>query len=147
MSNTESNNAKKKYLNSYKWLKHRARSLELEIEAIRSQYTGHAITYSDMPKAPSSAHDLSDYASAVFELVDSLNAIHVDIIRQYEQISEAIEVMENETEKELLRLRYLQSYDWDDIAEHFGYVVRTVYRIHGSALYHFQIPKDVSKCQ
>lgn len=143
----QTNSDKKKYLNSYKWLKHRARSLELEIESIRSQYTGHAITYSDMPKAPSNQSDLSDYASAVFTLIDKLTALQGDIVHRYETISEAIEVMENETEKELLRLRYLQSYDWDDIADHFGYVVRTVYRIHGSALYHFQIPKDVSKCQ
>lgn len=140
MSNTESNNAKKKYLNSYKWLKHRARSLELEIEAIRSQYTGHAITYSDMPKAPSSVHDLSDYASAVFELVDSLNTIHVDIIRQYEQISEAIERLEDETEKQVLRLRYLRGYQWHQIANAIGYAERNTYKIHGDALAHFSIP-------
>lgn len=136
----QTNSDKKKYLNSYKWLKHRARSLELEIESIRSQYTGRAITYSDMPKAPSSAHDLSDYAAAVFELVDSLNAIHVDIIRQYEQISEAIERLEDETEKQVLRLRYLRGYQWHQIANAIGYAERNTYKIHGDALAHFNIP-------
>ena len=136
----QTNSDKKKYLNSYKWLKHRARSLELEIESIRSQYTGHAITYSDMPKAPSSQSDLSDYASAVFGLIAKLTALQNDIVRRYEQISEAIELLEDATEKQVLRLRYLQGYEWRKVADAIGYAERQTYKIHGEALAHFNIP-------
>lgn len=133
------NKQKKQYLNSYRYLLHRSNSIEQEIETIRSRYTGRAITYSDMPGAPSESHDLSDYAAAVSDLVDALNSIRIQMIDSYQRISDSIEMMEDEQEKQLLRLRYLQGYSWKDVAKDMAYSEQRVYQIHGNALIHFKI--------
>lgn len=112
------------------------RELLEEIEEVRSRYTGHAIMYSDMPKAHNSEHDLSDYMSEVDTLLQRLQSRQKQIIAVYSDIDRAIEQMDSVTEKSLLRYRYLLGYEWEEIADKMGYALRSVYRIHGDALAH-----------
>ena len=54
-----------------------------------------------------------------------------------EAVSQAIDCVENNQEKLLLRYRYIDGRTWQKIAELLDVSLRTVHRIHGSALQHF----------
>ena len=52
----------------------------------------------------------------------------------------AIEDMENTEEKLLLKYRYFEGHTWEEIAVRMSVSIRTVHRIHGSALQNFIVP-------
>lgn len=136
----QSNEEKKKYLKSYLNMRSREAELIEEIAELRSRYTGQAITYSDMPKG-SADKDLSDYAAEVDKLERRLRTMQQEAVKTYLQISDAIEKVEKITERQVLRIRYLQGItDWDVIGDKLGYSRTHAARIHGSALIHFRIP-------
>ena len=133
------NDRKKAYLRSYIYLKRKEQHIAEEIEAVRTRYIGHAITYSDMPKAHDSEHDLSDYIVEVDALLRTLQKRQAEAAVAYRQIEAAVERMEDPKEKELLRLRYLQDLSWQEVADRMVYEISWVTRIHGKALEHFVI--------
>lgn len=136
---TRENEAKKQFLRRYNYLRRKEEELEAEMDAIRAKYTGRAITYSDMPTAHDSEHDLSDYAAEVDDLLCDLIAIRNRAIASYRHISKSIEAMSDDREKELLRLKYLHGLDWEEVADRMHYTTRWVYKLHGYALAHFRI--------
>ena len=133
------NKEKKEFLRRYQYLKRRELELAEEIEELRSQYTGHAIRYSDMPKAHNAEHDLSDYAAKLDKLFERLKERKTDTIRAYYEIEDAIETVEDMQERELLRLRYLRGMRWEAVAERIGYTERRMHQLHGLALEHLSI--------
>ena len=56
------------------------------------------------------------------------------------KINKAIDMMDNYDEQLLLRYRYLDSLTWRKISEIMLVSIRTVYRIHGTALQNFRVP-------
>ncbi|MCD7764025.1 MAG: DUF1492 domain-containing protein [Lachnospiraceae bacterium] len=52
----------------------------------------------------------------------------------------AIEDMENTEEKLLLKYRYFEGHTWEEIAVRMSVSIRTMHRIHGSALQNFIVP-------
>lgn len=52
----------------------------------------------------------------------------------YLDIYNKIEKMEDETEKRVLRLKYLEGYSWEQVAEEIGYSIRQIHNIHKRAL-------------
>ena len=62
--------------------------------------------------------------------IDSLVDVKLDI-------TERIGRMENADEQTLLHYRYLDEFSWNDIALKMNVSLRTIYRLHGSALQHF----------
>ena len=135
---TKENEQKKKYLRSYRRLEHHADRLEQEIEAIRARYTGHAITYSDMPKANNIAHDLSEYAAQVDELLADVVRLRTEAVQAYRQIAKDIEALDDVTERELMRYRYIYGMTWQEVADAMHYTDRWVRILHGRALAHFK---------
>lgn len=57
------------------------------------------------------------------------------------EISAAIDGLENQEEKLVLRYRYLDECAWDEISRLLHVSERTVYRLHGTALQNFTVPK------
>nr|DAT75047.1 MAG TPA: hypothetical protein [Caudoviricetes sp.] len=57
-----------------------------------------------------------------------------------EEISKAIDKLENRDEQLLLRYRYLDNCTWEEIAAMLNVSIRSVHRIHGMALQHFSVP-------
>ena len=55
------------------------------------------------------------------------------------EISNRIEAMDNEDEKDLLTHKYIEGMDWAEIAEKMNISERNVYRIHNRAIKHFKI--------
>lgn len=57
-------------------------------------------------------------------------------------ISEAIDAMEDDSERLLLRCRYLDGLSWTDISRIMNISLRTVHRLHSTALENFTIPEE-----
>ncbi len=85
---------------------------------------------------------------AVCKLIDLEKRITAEIDRYVDMREEAercIDRLSQETERELLRYRYLCGLTWEKIAERMNYEVRQIYRLHGRALQ--RIEDYIPKCQ
>lgn len=62
------------------------------------------------------------------------------LVRLKEEINTAIDKLESRDEQLVLRYRYLDDCTWEEISRMLNVSLRTVYRIHGSALQNFSVP-------
>ena len=62
------------------------------------------------------------------------------LVRLKEEINMAIDMLASRDEQLLLRYRYLDDFTWEEIARILNVSLRTVHRIHGSALQNFIVP-------
>ena len=62
------------------------------------------------------------------------------LVRLKEEINMAIDMLASRDEQLLLRYRYLDDFTWEEIARMLNVSLRTVHRIHGSALQNFIAP-------
>ena len=128
----------KEYLSQYRVVQREIEDLDYRMAQLRLKYAApSAIEYSDMPKAHNANYDLSDYIAKMDELTNymiskytRLRGIEVDIYMR-------LDSMEDQTERELLRFRYIDGLTWTQIANKLNTVERNVYFIHGRALRHF----------
>lgn len=80
----------------------------------------------------------------VIRIVDLEKQIQQDVerlIKLKSDIREAINQMENVDEKLLLRYRYINFLNWEEICVNLNVSMRTVHRLHSSALQHLKVPK------
>ena len=84
--------------------------------------------------------DLSVYAEKVSDLIEKIGQQKLECCKKYEEISEAISNMKDDTEREVLMRRYIMCEKWEEIAVNMGYGYRHVLKIHGNALNNFKIP-------
>ena len=128
----------KEWLMRYSDAWREAEDVELRLTQIRLRYrTPSAIEYSDMPKAHKQT-DLSDYMSMVERYEKILIEKYEKCIWIEIQIYQAIDRLEDESERILLRYRYIDRLRREEIAEKMHCVQRTVFRIHGRALLHIK---------
>lgn len=83
--------------------------------------------------------DLSEYAAQLDELLTELKDQMELRIRIRREITRKIETMQDETEKTVLRLRYIRWMKWERIAERMGYSWKQIHRIHEMALTNFKM--------
>lgn len=62
------------------------------------------------------------------------------LVRLKEEINTAIDKLEDRDEQLVLRYRYLDDCTWEEISRMLNVSLRTVHRIHGSALQNFSVP-------
>lgn len=62
------------------------------------------------------------------------------LVRLKEAINAAIDRLASREEQLVLRYRYLDNCSWEEISRMLNVSLRTVHRIHGSALQHFSVP-------
>lgn len=62
------------------------------------------------------------------------------LVELKEEINSAIDKLENRDEQLLLRYRYLDDCSWEEISHMMNISIRSVHRIHGSALQNFVVP-------
>ena len=62
------------------------------------------------------------------------------LVRRKDEINTAIDMLENRHEQLVLRYRYLDDCTWEEISRMLNVSLRTVHRIHGSALQNFSVP-------
>lgn len=134
----EENEKKKEYLRRYHAAELAEREIREEIDDLRMNKMFPALIQDGMPHG-SSCMDLSEYAAQLDELLTELKDQMEQRIRIRREITQRIEAMRDETEKTVLRLRYIHWMKWERIADRMGYSIRNITKIHGKALAHFEI--------
>lgn len=130
------NQAKKEYLLRYRDALIKQRMIEDEIRELRLNKMVPSLIQDGMPHG-TVVGDLSGYMAKLDALLNDLDRQAQSCIDIRREIVEKIECMQNETEKLLLRLRYINGKKWEEIAMEMNLDVRWVYRLHGRALQHF----------
>lgn len=97
-----------------------------------------AIPTTDFSKERVSGGEQSDkIATLVSKIIDLENEIQGEIdeaVDLEKEIRTVINRQENESERLLLKLRYIDFNTWEEVAEKMNYSVMQVWRIHNSAL-------------
>lgn len=133
------NELKKDYLKSYGDAIRAEKAIEDEIKQLRLDKMCPSIVIDDMPRGVGGHSDLSDYIVKVDELLEVLRMSMEERIELRREIIRKVESMSNETEKLVLRLRYIQMKTWEELAAQIGYSWQHVHKIHGKALQHFEM--------
>ena len=143
MAIVRENERKKEYLKGYIYSVRKAQRLKEQIEELRSQQMFPSANHDGMPQG--NAHsDLSGYMARLDALVSQLEAEKEIAIREYNEIYNQVQLMQDEAEKEVLERRYLLGDSWWGIAVKMNYAESHIYRIHGAALSHFQMTEHES---
>ena len=142
------NDRKKEYLRSYRQHVRRIHRINAEIAELREMKVSPGMKANDgMPHGSGGQGDLSGYVANVDEMIKELIEERYLRIKTYQEIAKRIKKLKSENEKDVLFYRYISGLDWWEIAEKMKFSERQIYRLHGNALAHFELPKDVSECQ
>lgn len=142
------NDKKKEYLRSYRYHVRRIHRINAEIAELREMKLHPSMKPDDgMPHGSGGQGDLSGYAAELDEMIRELQRERYLRIKTYQAIAQQIKHMKSRNESDVLFYRYISGLGWWEIAEKMGFSERQIFRIHGKALAHFEIPKDVSECQ
>lgn len=132
------NEKKKEYLWRYQNAKRKEAEINEEIMQLRIDKMVPSLVQDGMPHG-SGGGDLSGYAARLDELMRELYEQMEKKITIRLEISRKIEEMQDETESLLLRYRYIQGLNFEEIAVKMGYGYRHITRLHGWALQHFEM--------
>ncbi len=122
----------KKALKEYRSLKCELAELEDRIASVQEQ-RARAMCLSERVKTNRHG-DLSDDMAKLEELIESWHKKNDAILAMLHKIESEIDSVDNSAERRLLRLRYIDGYDWDTIARIMGYSEPYIYTMHGRAL-------------
>ena len=141
------NEKKKEYLRSYQKHVRRIKRIESDMEEIRMMKQYPSMSSDGMPHVSNNS-DLSNYAAVLDKKERELIREKQSRVVGYRDVTNQIEILESDLERDVLHYRYIKGLEWWEIAEKMGYSERQIHRYHGKALAHFYIPeKDVSECQ
>lgn len=73
------------------------------------------------------------------QIVNHLNDFAQDKYSVCRHILQLINDLPSETEKNILLLKYIHGYTWEEISEHLNYSLRQIYNIHNHALEHLTL--------
>lgn len=132
------NEAKKEYLMRYRDAVRLEKQIEEEITRLRLDTMMPAVVNDGMPHG-SGIGDLSGYAAAMDRLMNDLKEQLEKRITIRREITQKIEKMPNETEKMVLRYRYIHLLKWEEIAVKMCYSWKGIHKVHGRALQHFKM--------
>ena len=148
MKEKSENEKKKEYLRSYRKHIRRIHRINAEIAELRAMKMYPSMKPDDgMPHGSGGQDDLSVYAGDIDEMIRELQHERYLRIKTYQKIVRQIKRLKSRNENDILFYRYIKGLEWYEVAEVMGYSERQIFRIHGNALEHFVIPKDVSECQ
>ncbi|MGL5435891.1 MAG: sigma factor-like helix-turn-helix DNA-binding protein [Lachnospiraceae bacterium] len=136
MQQWEENEQKKEYLKSYRKAQIREQRILDEIQRLRMDKMFPSVTYDDMPHG-TDVGDMSDYIVLVEAEIEKLKQERLEKIKLYREIESRIRAMTNDNEQDVLRLRYLTGFSWEQVAVKMGYSWQHVHKIHASALKNF----------
>lgn len=128
---------KKEYLKSYRKIGRELRSLSEEINQLRLSQIMPGIVSDGLPKS-SGGSDLSGYAARLDELEREFQAKVSALQRRRAEIEASIALMEDATERAVLRYYYLCGMTLDQVATEVHYTGRHIQNIRARALVHFE---------
>lgn len=133
------NERKKEYLQSYGAALRAEAVMEEEIQELRRSKMEPAAKLDGMPVGSFTISDLSGYMAKVDELLKEMTEMMEQRIDLRKEIIHKIEEMNDETEKLVLRLRYIHMLKWEDVAEKMCYSWKGIHKVHERALLHFPL--------
>lgn len=133
------NEKKKQYLLQYRDTLRAEKQIEEEITQLRLDTMMPAVVNDGMPHGSGGCGDLSGYAAAMDRLMNDLKEQLEKRITIRREITQKIEKMPNETEKMVLRYRYIHLLKWEEIAVKMCYSWKGIHKVHGRALQHFKM--------
>lgn len=129
---------KKDYLKSYEKAVRQMERAELKMQEIRLSRIVPPVVNDGMPHAHNNS-DLSSYAVLVDRAEKEYMKRRYQRIKKCKEITDRIERLEDEDEKDVLMYRYIKLLRWIDIQEKMGITERQMYRIHSEALKNFKL--------
>lgn len=81
------------------------------------------------------------YLGDIIEMENRIQKELCELVVLKNKIFSSLEKMENRDERLLLTYRYLDQASWEEIAGYLSVSMRTVHRIHSSALQNFLVPE------
>lgn len=136
MSSNEVIEQKKAYLRSYRNAVRQEKILSDEILRLHMDLT--LLDFTEADNLPACTAKIKD-------MIGHLQRLRLEKILQYSDISKYIEQVPDDTERDLLTLKYLQGKTWEQVAESLGYSWQWVHRLHNRALLHFNMETDDGK--
>ncbi len=137
---------KKRYLRGYRISIRRLKRLQSELTEVRSMKLGVSVNYDGMPHGSNGTGGLSGYAADLDKLERGIQAERYRRIKNYKSIKKCIDGLEDDRESDVLFYRYIKGFEWYQVAEVMGFSERHITRLHGKALAHLNVPKDVLEC-
>lgn len=131
---------KKEFLCEYKNICEKILELEEQKIAVRidaEQAKGQRLSLT--PKGRGIKRDLSDVMVMLETLEELIDQYIIKSIKKKTQIAKMIVSISDAEESKVLRLRYIEFKQWDDIGDEIGCSRMTACRIHGRALEHLKI--------
>lgn len=140
------NERKKAYLRGYQVHVRRIRRIESELEELRTMRASMSVNNDGMPHG-SGQSDLSGYAAELDKLERDLVNERYQRVMAYQDIVRRIKALRSENELDVLFYRYIAGLEWWEIADRMHYSERWVLKLHGKALVHFEMPKEIIEVQ
>ena len=134
----------KEYLKQTDGLNQHIRLLVSEVEELRMLSTSVSAVRYDTEKVNNGTKNTeAPFVRCLIKIATLEEKINASVDRLVElkmKISDAIDTLESVDERILLRARYVYGKSWEEIANQMKFSVRSVHRIHASALQHFDVP-------
>ncbi len=129
---------KKEYLKGYEKAVRQMKRSELKIKEMRLNRLCPSVINDGMPHA-SSQNDLSSYAALLEQEETRYMKYRYQRIKKCKEITDRIERLSDEDEKDVLMYRYIKLMKWEDICVKMGFSWKWVHKIHSRALNNFEI--------
>ena len=132
------NELKKEYLKGYECIIRQMKRHEERMKELRINRIIPTVIADGMPHGQSNS-DLSAYAAVLDAEERKYIKCRYLRIKKCKEITDKIERLENEDEKDVLTYRYIKLMKWEDIAVRMQYSWQYIHKIHASALKNFKI--------
>lgn len=145
MTIREENEMKKSYLNKYRFVCNRIKTLERQIEELRE--TQEQAKVQELNAVPGGSHnqtDLSDYIVRLEKLEERVSREKEEKRKEKLEIEATILDIDNDAESDVLYHRYVLLEEWETIAKKMNLSRRSIFRLHGRALVNMQL-KNIEK--
>lgn len=129
---------KKEYLKEYEKAVRQMERSEIKMKELRLNRILPSAMNDGMPHAKNQ-NDLSGYAALLDQEESNYQRCKYQRIEKCKEITDRIEQLENEDEKDVLMFRYIELMKWEDICVKMKLCERQVHRIHSQALKNFKM--------
>ncbi len=128
----------KEYLKSYEKLIRQIKRSEIKIQEMRLHKMNPSVVNDGIPHS-SGQKDLSDYAALLDQEERQCKEYKARSIRKCIEITNQIEKLSDEDEKDILTYRYIKLMKWEEIAVKMHFSWQYTHKIHARALKNFKI--------
>lgn len=129
---------KKEYLKGYEKAVRQMERSELRIKEIRLNRVCPSVINDGMPHV-SSQNDLSGYAALLEQEERRYLKYRYQRIVMCREITDRIERLSSEDEKDVLMYRYIRLMKWEDICVKMGFSWKWIHKLHSKSLNNFKI--------